>query len=74
MCVCTCVCSGRFSKVKLTKSKSTKELFALKVFHSSTTEDEFYRELCIGTRLKHRNLVSYHIGLQHQQTMAISME
>lgn len=67
-------CSGRFSKMKFAKSKSTKDLQAMKIFQSPTTEDQFYRELCIGVRMKHRNLVCYSTGLQHQQIMAISME
>ena len=60
--------------MKFARSKATKELHALKMFQSSTSEDQFYRELCIGVRMKHRNLVSYHVGLQHQHVMTIAME
>ncbi len=67
---------GRFSKVKLAKSKSSPQaLHALKIFEKgSTTEDQFYRELCIGARMKHKNLVGYLTGLQQQNSISITME
>jgi serine/threonine protein kinase len=69
-----CLCSGRFSKVKQAKCKTTNAIHALKMLQDSTSEEQFYRELCIGSRLKHRNLVQYNLGLQHSHTMVISME
>lgn len=68
------LCSGRFSKVKEVKCKSTNEVHALKIFQYATSEEQFYRELCIGSRMKHRNLVHYHMGFQQSHAMAISME
>ena len=67
-------CSGRFSEVKLVRHKQTKKLQALKIFKESCLEEQFYRELCIGSRLSHVNLVTYHKGLHCNRLMAISMD
>ncbi len=60
--------------MKQVKSKSSNEVHALKILQNGTSEDQFYRELCIGTRMKHRNLVHYFTGLQQSLTMAIAMD
>jgi len=36
-------------------------------------EEKFYRELCIGVRLKHKNLLHYQLGLLRPQ-FAIVMD
>ena len=59
--------------MKLVKSKLTKQTLALKILKEGAREVEFYRELCIGIRLKHRNLVHYRGGVQHR-VMAFAME
>ena len=60
--------------MKQAKSRSTNEVHAVKILQTGTTEDQFYRELCIGVRMKHRNLVHYISGLQQANVMAVSME
>ncbi len=59
--------------MKLARVRSSKELVAVKVFTMAMTEENFYRELCIGSKMKHRNLLSYHLGLQKPQ-FAITMD
>ena len=60
--------------MKEAKSKSTNEVHALKIFQEATSEEQFYRELCIGSRMKHRNLLHYHMGFQQSHVMVISMD
>lgn len=56
--------SGRFSKVKLVLHRQTSVSFALKILYTkTTTAEQFHRELCIGCRLRHCNLVSYLEGI-----------
>ena len=66
--------SGRFSEVKQARHKQTKKLQALKVLKEGCSEEQFYRELCIGSRIKHRNLVTYHNGVHYNRVMAIAMD
>lgn len=66
--------SGRFSEVKLVRHKQTKKLQALKIFKEGCLEEHFYRELCIGSRISHENLITYYKGLHYNRLMAISMD
>ena len=66
--------SGRFSDVKMVRQKQSKKLQALKMFKDGCLEEQFYRELCIGSRISHQNLITYHRGLHHNRLMAISMD
>eukprot|EP00731_Ephydatia_muelleri_P031354 Em0022g868a len=64
---------GYFSKVKEVKHKGTEKAHALKIFNKSYSTEDFYRELCIGYHLKHRNIVVYQGGVQGKDK-AIVME
>ncbi|XP_064404657.1 kalirin-like [Halichondria panicea] len=64
---------GRFSEVKLAKLKSNKKLVAVKLLSNASSEESFFRQLCILSRLKHSNLLSCQCGV-YNGGMAIAME
>ena len=60
--------------MKPAKHKETGEAYALKVFRGEdAVEGDFQRELCIGCRLQHRNLVKFYGGVEGKE-VAIAME
>ena len=65
--------SGRFSRVHLAKHRGTESHHALKVLKGEVSQEEFQRELCIGCRLRHRNLALYIVGYKGKER-AIAME
>lgn len=57
--------------MRLGKHKGTKVYHALKVLSLEVTEEQFHRELCIGVRLQHRNLVKVLGGMEGKEPVII---